>query len=138
MASTKLFHIGIKAVIVNNNKALVLEDTGRYAGFDVPGGKIDENETIEQALKRELLEELGLTDFKTGELLTVFEREDYKKEGINLILIFFKVEANNFDVKLSDEHSEYRWISKDDLSEMVKNNEVRNDGVKVALEKVLE
>lgn len=59
MASIKNFHIGIKAVIVQNNKALLLKDP-RFNGYDLPGGRIDKDEDIEEALKRELFEELGL------------------------------------------------------------------------------
>ena len=64
MPKQKKYHIGIKALIVKNGKALVLKDEGRYPGFDLPGGKIDENESFEQALKRELREEIGLNKFK--------------------------------------------------------------------------
>lgn len=133
----KTFHIAIKAVIVKDDKALIVKDTGRYPGFDLPGGKIDENETINQALKRELFEEIGLIDFKIEELLFVFERSDYKNNNISLMLIFYKVKANDFTVKLSEEHTEYKWISGKEFKEFVVKNEFRNDGVKTALEKVL-
>lgn len=126
------YHIGIKGLIVNNKKALVLLDP-RFNGFDLPGGKIDEGEDIDQALKRELYEELGLEDFTKGELVHVYERTDYKKKGINLMLICFMVKAKISDIRLSDEHSEFKWISKKDLND----GKFRNEGIKVALAKVL-
>jgi 8-oxo-dGTP diphosphatase len=131
------FHIAIKAVIVKDDKALVLKEVSRYSGFDLPGGKIDENESIEEALKRELHEELGLEKFIMGDLVHAYERTDYKKEGISLMLIFYKVSAGDFNVVLSEEHTEYRWISKQDVLEMSENKMFRNDGVKVALEMIL-
>jgi 8-oxo-dGTP diphosphatase len=133
----KNFHIAIKAVIVNNGRALVLKEPNRFSGFDLPGGKIDEDENIEQALKRELNEELGLKKFKMGELLHVFERLDYHKNGTKLMLIYYKVEATFKKIKLSNEHTSYKWISKNDLIEIIKTKEFRNDGIRIALEKVL-
>lgn len=53
------------------------------------------------------------------------------------MLIFFRVSAKNWDIKLSDEHTNYKWISKKELDQMIKNKEIRNNGIKVALEKVL-
>ena len=131
------FHIAAKAVIVKDNKALVLKEVNRFSGFDLPGGKIDENENIEVALKRELKEELGLTEFTTGNLLHVYERQDYKKNGFSLMLVFYEVFTDDFKITLSEEHDEYKWISKQDVMEMAENNLFRNDGVKVAIEMVL-
>jgi|ERR1035437_3120676 8-oxo-dGTP pyrophosphatase MutT (NUDIX family) len=131
------FHIAVKAVIIKNDKALVLKEVDRFNGFDLPGGKIDEGESIDQALKRELDEELGLKEFEMGDLLHVYERTDYKKENISLMLVFYKVSTGDFDVILSEEHTEYKWISKEELAEMAANSMLRNDGVKVAIEMVL-
>lgn len=131
------FHIAIKAVIVKDGKALVLKETSRYSGYDLPGGKIDENESIDEALKRELHEELGLKEFKMGDLVHVYERTDYKKEGISLMLIFYKVTAAEFKITLSEEHTEYKWISRREVEDMAAKDMFRNDGVKVALEMVL-
>lgn len=137
MASVKNFHIGIKAVIVNMGRVLVLKDPKRYQGYDLPGGKIDQGETIEEALKRELEEELGLKKFKLGDLLHAFERTDYEKGDIRLMLIFYKVEAKISNIRLSNEHTSFAWISKKDLNEVIAKGEIRNEGVKLALEKAL-
>lgn len=137
MVSEKNFHIGVKAVIVNNNKALVLKDVKRYWGYDLPGGRINENESWEEALKRELNEELGLKVFKIGKLLHVFERLDYGKKEASLMLIFFKVKAEIKEIKLSNEHSDFKWVAKKEIEELIKNGKLRNDGIKIALEKVL-
>ena len=137
MNNPQNFHIAVKAVIVKDDKALVLKEVGRFSGFDLPGGKIDENESIEEALKRELDEELGLKEFTVGSLLYVYERQDYKKENINLMLVFYQVFAGDFKITLSEEHTQYEWISIQDVLEMAEKKMFRNDGVKVALEMVL-
>lgn len=137
--SYKNFHIGIKAVILKDNKALVLKEIlkdGRK-GYDLPGGRLEEGENIEQGLIRELKEELDLDNFVVEDLLHVFERKDYSKNGSSLMLLFYKVRAQISEVKLSDEHIDHAWMSREDLDNIIKNKEHINDGIKEALKKVL-
>jgi mutator protein MutT len=133
MKELQPFHIGIKAVIVNEGKALVLRDATRYKGIDLPGGKIDQGEAIDQALSRELREELGLEQFKISDILHAQERPDYNKNGVKLMLIFYRVDAEVGEISLSDEHTSFEWISKGDLD----NLKFRNEGVREAIAKAL-
>lgn len=133
MKELQPFHIGIKAVIVKDEKALVLRDKTRYNGIDLPGGKIDQGEAIDQALGRELREELGVEEFKISGILHAQERSDYNKKEVKLMLIFYKVEAEVGEISLSDEHTSFEWITRDDLTKL----DFRNDGVKEALTKAL-
>ncbi|TQF69768.1 NUDIX hydrolase [Pseudoalteromonas luteoviolacea] len=47
-----------RAIVIRGNEILLLY-TARYDDYTLPGGGIDENENIESALARELLEETG-------------------------------------------------------------------------------
>lgn len=51
----KTFYVGVKGVVVVENKALVLKKTDQDGKlfWDIPGGRIDESETIIQTLERE-------------------------------------------------------------------------------------
>ncbi len=135
----KNFHIGIKAVILNDDKALVLRGilSDGKMGHDLPGGRLNEGEAIEQGLIRELKEELGLDKFTVKDLLLAVEKKNYNKNGSSLIYLFYKVDAQISEVKLSKEHVEHRWISRKDLQEIINNKEHVNDGIIQALEKVL-
>lgn len=53
------FHLGVKALIQNAQKELLLLRR-RSLVWDLPGGRIQKGETLEEALAREVYEETGL------------------------------------------------------------------------------
>jgi 8-oxo-dGTP diphosphatase len=58
-----LIHVAVGIITNERNEVLIAErPSGKsYNGFwEFPGGKVEKNETILQALQRELLEELGI------------------------------------------------------------------------------
>lgn len=59
------FYIGIKAVISEDDRVLILKRINRKGliVYDLPGGRIDAKESIEEALKRELKEELDIDNY---------------------------------------------------------------------------
>lgn len=107
----KTFYVGIKAIIVSDGKVLLLKRP-RKEGYtwDAPGGRIDGDETIEQALARELKEELGITQFLQIDLLHVSRLTDFVHEGVGLLLVYFRVEADISQISLSDEHESSRLV----------------------------
>src|SRR3982751_5302454 len=69
MANEKLFHIGVKALITNKQgKYLVFtEDNTKFsipapAHGDLVGGRIEVGQNAEEALRREIVEETGITE----------------------------------------------------------------------------
>lgn len=86
------------------------------AGFwELPGGKVEDNESPEEALCRELAEELGI-NVKEYELLDVV-RHKYWDTDFTVILHFFKVSA--FDGEpCNKENQNLRWIEPHDLTEL--------------------
>ncbi len=98
-----------------------------YPGtWEFPGGHLEDSETIGDALKRELREEIGFNqkfDAKiegfTDELKDNYDAKLYVVE-LDFVI---DVNKNDFAVTLSDEHSEYRWVAKDfeELSDKLKN-----------------
>lgn len=112
----KQFFVGVKAVIVQNDKILLLKDTSRPDFWDMPGGRIDDNETIEQALLRELREELpSHREPKIGKLLNAYRIPGSIKDDLGLVLLFYKVDVTfRGDFTLSSEHSEHAWLTVDE------------------------
>lgn len=123
-ATPKIFHVGVKGVIRVAGKCLALKKKGVTDIFwDLPGGRINDDEEVEQALRRELEEELPtLGAYRIGVQLGMFrfQRDFFPDElpGVGLFVVFFHVEAEPFDVVLSPEHQEFKWVSLDDVSQL--------------------
>lgn len=102
-----------------------------------PGGGVDSNETHEQALRRECLEETGVNDIRIKKLLADYQNYFYYKPedlAMDAHLFFYECETNQEKVKLNDEIDDeeaidFQWlkinqIAQDDLCDL--NEEIYN------------
>lgn len=116
----KKFHVGIKGLIVDDNRVLLLKKA--HKGFwEPPGGRIDSNESIEDTLRRELSEEvLNIKDISIGPVIYATRLTKDIQEDTSLLLVYYLVQAR-IDGKpmLSDEHDDYIWANKDKSIELM-------------------
>ena len=108
----------VAAIIINEeNKILIAKRkiNLKMGGlWEFPGGKVEKEETYENAIIRELKEEMDI-DIKILECLgenTSDYKDNYKYKFIKLI--GFKCIIINGIITLND-HEEYKWVDKDEL-----------------------
>ena len=79
-------------------------------GWEFPGGKVEPGETPQQALKREIMEELS-TEIKVGELIDTIEY-DYPTFHLSMDCFWAEVITGQLELK---EAEASKWLTKDQL-----------------------
>ena len=103
----------IKAVNENGEPIIFATQRGYgdlKGGWEFPGGKIEEGETPQEALVREIKEELE-TEISVGELIDTIE---YDYPTFHLSMDCFWAEIVSGDLVLT-EHEAAKWLMKDEL-----------------------
>ena len=98
----------------NENKPVIFATQRGYGefkgGWEFPGGKIESGETPQQALKREIMEELD-TEIAVGELIDTIEY-DYPTFHLSMDCFWCEIIKGNLVLK---EHEAAKWLGKDEL-----------------------
>jgi 8-oxo-dGTP diphosphatase len=103
----------VAAIIKKDNHFLIVQrNRKKHLGlkWEFPGGKVQENETFEEALLREIKEELNIT-------INIHEKiaeEKYRDDKINIILYYYLC-SFKIDTMELNEHEDFAWIEKKDF-----------------------
>jgi len=126
------YRVSIKALILNENWDFLLAKENNWV-WDFPWGWLDHWEEIEDCLKRELKEEMGLKILFIGNSPSCFVAvaKPESKTRPFIANIFYKVDVENLNFKVSDECIEIWFFNKDtiknikvlpNVTEFFKNN----------------
>ncbi|WP_394389829.1 NUDIX hydrolase [Shewanella woodyi] len=112
MAFDDKFRLSSHAVIFDSeNRVLLLKATYGDKHWGLPGGALDVDETIHEALLRECREELGC-EVKVSYLSGVYYHKAYDSQAF-----IFRCELEDISlITLSDEHSEFKFEAVENLS----------------------
>lgn len=135
-----IFSADGKILLGNSRPGGVYEDA-----FVVPGGGVDEGETKEQALRREMLEETGL-DTNNAKVKTINEsqgesdktlRDSGERVHVNMDFYDYRIDfaepADQLNVKAEDDWLNPRWFTIDELKNITLGPPTRNTLVKTGI-----
>lgn len=105
----------VAAIIINNAEILSVQRPHHKLNyisekFEFPGGKIELGETREQALNRELKEELEINAVIGNHLITV----DHKYPDFHLTMHAYIVRVDSKNITLT-EHISQLWLNKENI-----------------------
>jgi len=132
MADEAVFHIGIKALVLNEKNEILLLKAGiketmhtKVEFWDMPGGRIKQGHNIKDTLLREINEELGCsgTNVKIGEIFdaSISNFKASHGQNVSLMLITYLCSLNKrVEFRLSDEHIEWKWTPVSKAKELLK------------------
>lgn len=104
----------VAAIIENNDGDILIakRNSKKSQGglWEFPGGKIEKNESADDAIKREIKEELNI-DIEINKWI-IEKRHEYPEKTINLILCSAKWIGGELDLS---EHEDSKWIKKEDI-----------------------
>ncbi|KHF78441.1 Mutator mutT protein (7,8-dihydro-8-oxoguanine-triphosphatase) [Acinetobacter sp. neg1] len=109
----------VAAVIIHEGKYLcALKGGHKYPylsnKYEFPGGKVEPNETAEQALRREIHEELNLAIDVKSYLLTV----EHSYPDFQIELATYLCEATGINKLVIHEHQDIKWCQIGELEQL--------------------
>jgi 8-oxo-dGTP diphosphatase len=115
----KPFGLSVKALISDaEGRCLVIRrvpDSKFWPGqWDLPGGKIDQGETFDQALLREAREETGLKI----RLTRFVGASAWELPHVQVVFVVMAAVIDGGTLGMSKEHEEYKWISMTELKSL--------------------
>lgn len=102
------------------DKVLILFLVRDNKKFDIPKGHIEKGENAEQAGKREIMEESGLNvEFIPG--FKDISKYFFLEKGVKILkrVTLFLAKIENEKVKVSEEHTGFRWMGRDEALDKI-------------------
>ncbi|HYE22359.1 MAG TPA: NUDIX domain-containing protein [Verrucomicrobiae bacterium] len=105
------FRLAAKAFIIKDGKLFMIRrrpnDPHKPGAWDIPGGRLELGENPFEGLKRETREEIS-SDVEI--LMPIAVNHFVRDDGQRITLTMFLCNLEGDNIKLSEEHQEYRWF----------------------------
>ena len=109
----KKFDVVAAIIVKNNNYFIAQRNRNKHMGlcWEFPGGKVEKNENFEQALKREIKEELNISILINKKIGV----ENYQDNKINVKLHYYLCSHIDGEFILN-EHEDSAWVAKNEFN----------------------
>ena len=115
MQKDALYRVSFKCLIKNSDgKVLVVKERGRTS-WDLPGGGIEHNETIEESIARELYEEVSFKGEFNYRVIKIHNPGKLATRDVWQMSIVLLLDVNNYDFSVGREADEVKFINPEEL-----------------------
>jgi len=111
-----LFGVMARCVIVKDGKLLLIREHMENT-WETPGGGVEAGETLEQAARREALEESGY-EVKIGKVLSVSMGDTRRVNGLKKLCIMFEAELGKKVAEPQSDVNGVKWFSAEELRKL--------------------
>ncbi len=117
------FGLVIRAIIKDSeNNTLILkrapDSRSNPRCWELPGGKVEPGESFDQAMIREIKEETNL-NISLRRAVGIAQQD---LPHIHSVHVIMTVDVDSGDLKISDEHTDYRWASLEEIKSLTLSN----------------
>lgn len=113
--------VGVKALIKNSRgeflfmrRSTILATDISEPSWDIPGGRIESDEYLPAALKREVQEEVGY-EIQSTPILIAAQDIFVSAKDLHVVRLTYMLEEDIDNIILSEEHEEYVWVHESQL-----------------------
>lgn len=119
-SKSNIFQVAIKAIVQNSNGQILilkksveenLEDASKNL-FDIPGGRLEYGENLEEALAREIVEE---TNLQITNIQLLHAGSVIRPDKTQLITITYLCNCLEEECSLSKEHTHFYWLNANEV-----------------------
>lgn len=111
-----LFGLIVRCVIVKDGKLLLVREKAENT-WETPGGRVEAGETVEQALRREVLEETGY-EIKIGRPVSVSIGETHAVKGLKKVCVVFEAELGKKMREPEENITGVKWFGREELMKL--------------------
>ena len=109
--------VGVKVLIYQGGKYLFLRRSAAFKTgpqkWDIPGGRIEPEEALHDALAREVFEETGMKLDQVDKLIAAQDIFVSHAE-VHVVRLTYTGVATG-EIAVSDEHDDYKWMTREEV-----------------------